>query len=93
MHAHHPETQGVIHRQCRKSMQGKGDGDVGFFGELPQAPALSITDRSFKDRYLECSKELTDTRKSLEEILASKRWKIGSMIGSPYRAVKRFLSG
>lgn len=53
------------------------------------APPLSIGTDSFENLYLECNKQLAETRKTLQEILASKRWKIGSLIGMPYRTIKK----
>ena len=76
----------ALNMVLKKSVAGEPD------RELPPAPALTIGDSSYMDKYLEYSRELAAARKRLDEILASKRWKIGSVIGSPYRAVKRFFS-
>jgi len=55
VHAHHAEAQGMIHRNRRKSVQGKGDGDVSFFGQFLKSlpgiagnhPVAAKNDRSF----------------------------------------------
>lgn len=54
------------------------------------APPISITDSSFRKNYLDCTIQLSKAQQTIDEILSSKRWKIGNLIGSPYRIAKKF---
>ncbi len=77
--------RGVINMIFRKSFK------VSIKKNQPPVPAISIEESSYKNNYIECSKQLSDARKTLDEILKSKRWKIGDLIGRPYRTVKNFI--
>lgn len=71
----------------------KKDNVPGDKPKLAGPPTLTISTGLCHEKLADCRIKLQEKTRTLDDILSSKRWKIGNFICSPYRYFKKFILG